>query len=99
MEVLSVDVELDVGFFMEFLMIEVLYSNACFSCLFNVEPVSAEGKVGVDEPEEARQVQFRLVPRIVHELQPPKRSLLLDVVLEWSANLSLVKKSAIYESV
>jgi len=56
MEILSIDVMHDVRFLVELIAIDVLDAKSCLSSLLNVESVSDEEEVWVNETESLREI-------------------------------------------
>lgn len=99
MEVLSVEVEHDVGLLVELIVIYVLDAKACFSGLFGVELVGQREQVGVRELHELRGVLLNASCGVVDELDPTGASLCSDVVLDGASNLALAEEGAVDELV
>lgn len=98
-EILSVDVMHDIGLLMELVMVNVLNTQTCLSCLLNVEPVSDEEKVWVDESQCFGTVLLEPVAGVHDELDPALPSLMSNVVLQWSSDLALAGKGTVDESI
>jgi len=60
MEVLSVQMHHHIGFLVEFIVIDILNTHACFSGFFDVESVGNVEEVWVNESQSLRDVLFRL---------------------------------------
>jgi len=97
MEVLSVNVMHDVGLLVEFISIDVLNANTCFSGLFDVELVGHSKDVGVAELDTVGNVLFNASAGVENKLDPALALLIPDVVLEGSSNLTLSEVSSVDE--
>ena len=75
------------------------FSLTSLSCLFDVESVSNEEEVGVDEAESVRHHLFHSGAWVEHKLDPALSSPMSNVVLQWSSDFALAGKGAVDEPV
>lgn len=97
MEVLSVNVMHDVWLLVEFISIDVLNAQTCFSGLFDVELVGHSKDVGVAELDSIGNVLFNTSAGVENELDPALTTLVSDVVLEGSSYLPFAEVSSVNE--
>ena len=65
------------------------------SCLLDVESVGDVEEVRMNEAHGVRNVLFELASGVEHELNPALETFRSDVVLDWSANLTLAQKRSV----
>lgn len=99
-EMLSIQVEHDIGFLVEFVAVNILDTHAGFASFLDMESVGNKEEVRVDEFSNSRGQLFSLVARGKDELNPALVPLLSDVVFEGArTNLSFSEETAVYHSV
>lgn len=95
MEVLRIHVVHHIGFLVEFVIVDIFDSQPCLSRLLDVESVGDVEEVWVDETDRVRNVLLELTPRVEDEFNVALVSFRSDVVLDWSANLTLAQKGSV----
>jgi len=98
-EVLGVNVMHDVRLLVELVAVYILDTKSCLSSLLDVEPVSDEEEVGVDEAHRLANVLLQSRAGVKAELDPALVSLMSNVVLQWSSDLALACKGTVDESI
>lgn len=99
MEVLSPNMVHDIWLLVEFLTVEVLNSDSDFSCFLYMESVGTECNVWMHPSNSVGNNLFDLVSWVEDQLNPSCSSSVSNVVLDWSAQLSLTHEVVAYHFV
>jgi len=99
MEVLSPNMVHDIWLLVEFLTVEVLNSDSDFSCFLYMESVGNECNVWMHPSDSVGNNLFNLVSWVEDQLNPSGSTSVSNVVLEWSAQLSLAHEVVAYHFV
>ena len=75
------------------------FKLTCLSCLLDVESVSDEEEVGVDEAHRLTDILLKPGAWVEAELDPALVPLMSNVVLQWSSDLALACKGTVDESI
>merc|ERR1712166_979743 len=98
-EVLSPNMVHDIWLLVEFLTVEVLNSDSDFSTFLNMESIGTECNVWISPSDCVGNNLFNLVSWVEDQFNPSSSTSVSNVVLEWSAQLSLAHEVVAYHFV